>query len=137
MERLTSPTRQRAAYLICNPTTPAFGLWSMSATEITPGTTIQSVTPGAPAARQIDLSLASPVAIPVSSAIEFFAPLPSMPTATATIWGGAEGAIATLDWAFRKTGDMTQTLGNAAMSCSRPRTMRTSPSIFSTATSAI
>ena len=40
-------------------------------------------------------------------------PAPVIPAVTTTVWGGAEGAIATLNSAMSKTGDMGQTIGNA------------------------
>lgn len=40
-------------------------------------------------------------------------PFPVIPTVSTTSWGGAEGAIATLNSALSKTGDMAQNLGNA------------------------
>jgi flagellin-like hook-associated protein FlgL len=103
----------RAAYMSSNPTTPAFCVLPMSGPQIAPGTTIQSVTPVVPSGWRLNLSAASPVLIPTSSQIEWLIPLPATPIAIPTIWGGAEGAIATVNSAFLKTGDMGQKLGNA------------------------
>ena len=40
-------------------------------------------------------------------------PDPVIPTISTATWGGAEGAIATLNSAMSKTGDMAQNIGNA------------------------
>ena len=49
--------------------------------------------------------------IPITS-IALLIPFPSTPVASPTPWGGTAGAIATLDSALRKTGEMAQTLGD-------------------------
>jgi flagellin len=40
-------------------------------------------------------------------------PNPVVPTTSTASWGGAEGAIATLNSAMNKAGDISQNLGNA------------------------
>lgn len=51
--------------------------------------------------------------IPSGSVIGVLMPLPVIPFVESSPWTGAAGAIATLNSALQKTGDMAQTLGNA------------------------
>ena len=109
------------AYTSSNPTKPAFYVEPLgSSTAIATGTTIDSVASIIPATTPptYDITLSSGVLadIPNGSAIRLLVPLPVIPFMDSSPWVGAEGAIATLNSALRKTGDMAQTLGNAVNS---------------------
>jgi flagellin len=110
------------AYTSSNPTVPAFYL-SPSGAAISAGTTIASVsltplpipqtTPPTLPTYTITLSQPPGSSIPAGQTIGLLSPLPAIPTATDTPWTGPEATIAILNSALRKTGDMSQTLGNA------------------------
>ena len=87
--------------------------------SIPSGTTITAVDTTIPP-RYFDISLPAAANIPVPTLppgdwypITVLMPFPVIPTVSTTSWGGAEGAIATLNSALSKTGDMAQNLGNA------------------------
>ncbi len=103
--------------------TAAFYLIPFSA-AIPSGTTISAVDPALSGPTYIDISapttagIAAPVPhiAPFPGDIVLMVPTPAPPIVTTAIWGGAEGAVATLNSALRKTGEMAQTLGNSANS---------------------
>ena len=103
------------AYMAGPHTTPAFYLTPFSA-SIPAGTTITGVDPNT---GYFDISSPATANIPVPvlignwHALNVLMPNPTIPTTSTATWGGAEGAIATLNSAMSKTGDMAQNLGNA------------------------
>jgi flagellin-like hook-associated protein FlgL len=105
------------AYMAGPHTTPAFYLSPFSA-SIPSGATITDFDRGVPP-RYFDISPPATADIPVPHLIgnwypiNVLMPAPVIPAVTTTVWGGAEGAIATLNSAMSKTGDMGQTIGNA------------------------
>jgi flagellin-like hook-associated protein FlgL len=105
------------AYMAGPRTTPAFYLVPFSA-SIPPGTTITAVDPAIPS-RYFNISSPATADIPVPllpggwDPINMLMPNPVVPTTSTASWGGAEGAIATLNSAMNKAGDISQNLGNA------------------------
>ena len=120
------------AYRTSNPTTPAFYLSATpsllpppqpvspaASQAISPGTTISSVDPAQPPAF-ITLSSGATANIPAGppppgtpgTQINLLVP-PNPPTVTSSTWGGIAGALATIQSALDKTGDMAQSLGNS------------------------
>lgn len=96
-------------------TTPAFYLAPFSA-SIPADTTFTAVGPGTPPSH-FDISAPVQANIPApigpGPSITVLMPDPVIPTVATTVWGGAEGAIATLNSALSKTGDIAQTIGNS------------------------
>jgi len=105
------------AYENSNPTTAAFYFLPPTlGAAIAPGTTIQSVAQATPTTYTLTLSSPGVTAgLPIST-IQILLPLPSIPLASPSPWEGVAGAIATLNSALRKAGDIAQTLGDAVNS---------------------
>jgi flagellin-like hook-associated protein FlgL len=103
----------KAAYISSNPATPAVYLNPpVNPSPFPPGTTVASTTIPPPS---YSFTLSTPLAgtLPAGTAFELLVPGPATPTATPTVWGDAEGGIATLNSAMRKAGDIAQDVGNA------------------------
>lgn len=101
------------AYLAGPQTAKAFYFTPFSGASIDPGTTIAAVDPTAPPHFTLSSNATAAIPVPPGGSINLVVPAPVIPTTSTATWGGADGAIATLNSAVSKTADISQNLGNA------------------------